>query len=289
MSHSITPLPKVDLVLVTALVAEARPLLDKWRFQHVISEYGFRLYYSEHRCSALLITGIGRNSAAAGVMWASSYILHTVTSWYCNLGIAGHAVQELGTLLWVNKVAEQHSEAVHYPPLLRKNDLPGTELVTVDKPCDEYPENCAVDMEASAFVETARRLVSSERVQLLKIVSDNPQSHYTELNKDKVQELIAQQLPAIEKFVSQIQNVLTTTQTSFADLPIEKMRERWHITVSQSRQLERLWESRDVLQQYAADEAPDWQQYSSVKEYLTALEHWLMAVTPTLDKTRQNG
>ena len=58
-------------------------------------------------------------------------------------------------------------------PILFKPGCPSEHLISVDKMNEPYPNNAAVDMEASAFFAVATRYTKAELVQSVKVVSDN--------------------------------------------------------------------------------------------------------------------
>ncbi|MEM7293857.1 MAG: hypothetical protein AAF420_10755 [Pseudomonadota bacterium] len=177
--HSLT----VTLVVV-ALPAEARPLLDHWRLQRVNESSAFPVYRNREQSLWLIVSGIGKTNAAAAV----AHLYHcsgAPDAVWINTGIAGHSTMPLGKIFIAHSITNSTGGYSVYPPLLFKLRCTSENLLSVDVPCDTLPEGCAVDMEASAFHSTATRYSSAECVQCLKVVSDNADNTLETVSAEK--------------------------------------------------------------------------------------------------------
>ena len=93
-------------------------------------------------------------------------------------------------------------------------------------------------MEASGFCEAAQRFATSERVHCLKVVSDNPQSSYQELNAEKVEALIEAQLDMIAQVGEHLRALSQQLHALHADPPgLAELNARWQFTATQKHQL----------------------------------------------------
>ncbi len=271
---------KCSVLFAVALMCEAQPLIKRLNLLHQVSVHGFRLYYSAEQQTALLVTGCGRNAMAAGLMWARSYFVGINV--FINVGSAGHGSFSLGECVLINKLSEHSSGKTYYPPILSKWGQKFSMLQTVDKPSDNYHQSLAYDMEASAFLSTARRLVNAEQAQVIKVISDNPANDYRQLNAAKLTELIDANCATIIEFSRQQTELLTESDIAVDEAMLEKMHAHWHITVSQHQQLLTLLSSKAVLQQFALTQEPEWQSFSKVKHYMAELQAWLLDCAPRL-------
>jgi len=141
----------------------------------------------------------------------------------------------------LHKVTDLISGNTHYPPLLLDINCETTELISVDVPETVYRENSAYDMEGSAFYGVASRFVSSELVQIVKIVSDNLDNPSGEITKNKTQVWVTDNLTTIAAIVDQLQSITFDYNLIYA-LSSQYLRlvEKVHLTASQQVQLKNL-------------------------------------------------
>lgn len=159
------------LYIVTALRAEARPLIERFG----LADTGggpFAAYRSAD--VALVVSGIGKTAAAA----AAAHLLTAGGAGEgdtcANIGICGSAApgDRAGDLKVVGRIVDAGSG--------KKHALPGpgdrAAITCVDRPAgEEDRESLAgglVDMESAGFVAAARRFLPADRVYVLKVVSD---------------------------------------------------------------------------------------------------------------------
>ena len=221
------------LCLVVALAAEARPLLASYRLRGV-SGHPYHICAGEQ--THLIVSGVGKVAAAAATAYLRALIGDAPAAWL-NIGIAGHGSQAVGTALLAHKVVDIASGKLFYPTFTAPPPCRTTLLHTVDR-VQPAAGDAACDMEASGFCEAAQRFATSERVHCLKVVSDNPQSSYQELNAEKVETLIEAQLDMIAQ-VGEHQRALSQQLYALhADPPgLAELNARWQFTATQKHQL----------------------------------------------------
>ena len=221
------------LCLVVALAAEARPLLASYRLQGV-SGHPYRICAGEQ--THLIVSGVGKVAAAAATAYLRALIGDAPAAWL-NIGIAGHGSQAVGTALLAHKVVDIASDKPFYPTFTASPPCHTTLLHTVDR-VQPPAGDAAYDMEASGFCEAAQRFATSERVHCLKVVSDNPQSSYQELNAEKVEALIEAQLDMIAQVGEHLRALSQQLHALHADPPgLAELTAHWQFTATQQHQL----------------------------------------------------
>ena len=196
----------IACLLVVALPAEARPLIDHFKLKTAETEF-YRVYRAGS--VALVETGIGKLNAA-GATAATLVNLRqeqNITPVCINVGLAG-AARPLGTLLCAHSVVDQANGKKWFPQLTWQSNqalqLPAIRIATVDVPEQRYTRDLAFDMEASGFYSSASKFTSLEFIQSLKVVSDNPENCISSINKSRAAELIGQHCSSIELVVTKL-------------------------------------------------------------------------------------
>lgn len=183
------------LIWVCALACEARPIIDRYRLRKARRDHAFDLYVGPNM--ACVVSGVGRLASAAATAWcAARFDAEPALAWL-NLGIAGAADFELGTLVQVAQIVDAESDQRFYPAATAKPMLPSATCLSLARAGDDYPPGKLLDMEASGFAASALRFSSAELVACLKVVSDNP---HTQTGRDRqaVSTLIAGRIDAID-------------------------------------------------------------------------------------------
>ena len=241
------------LNFVIALKAEANPLINAFKLQHQPNNH-FPLYTSENK--TLIVSGMGRNRAAAATAWlAASY---PAGAWL-NVGIAGHANHDVGTLLAAHKITEYKTDKSWYPVHI-KSPVTTESLTTFDAVQRHYLPNSLHDMEASAFYETALRFSSAELTHSVKIVSDNIDTPVDTLDKTRVENLVKHQIGEITDFCKHLCNLANDADTKVSAQVVDLYLAHWKFTVTQKHQLQRLLQRRVALglaPDLALEESPD--------------------------------
>ncbi|MFT4888215.1 MAG: hypothetical protein ACJA2D_001852 [Pseudohongiellaceae bacterium] len=224
--------------LVVAHAIEAKPIIQRLGLKSV-NGGAFRRYQAQG--VNLVVSGIGRVNAAAATAYLSAVTIDDsmYDPIWINAGIAGHKTFELGVSLIIRKITDPVTNRSYYP-LPIASSLPSSDLVTVDVPEEEYSQNAAFDMEGSAFWSIATKFSPIEFVQLLKIVSDNPENTINTLSKDKIETLMDELVVGLQLLITELQTLASQYNCAIS-LPTayEKMVQRFNFTVTQSSQLRR--------------------------------------------------
>ena len=252
--------------LVVAMGCEAAPLLRGLALKSLPVEGGFRAWCDDARETFLLQAGIGRVNAAAGVVTLQALSGHPACSAWLNVGIAGHAEEEIGRVLVAESVHEEAGGRGRYPALPAGLALGTAPLLTVDRPSSEYRPGFLHDMEGSAFMATALRYSSTELVHCLKVVSDNRAQPLSTagLSKTRVESLLEL---AVEDVVSMVAELRVPAEQRASRLapPAEwqKLSEEYACSVTQAALLRRLLQRWNAL--FPGRELPEVKQPASAR------------------------
>lgn len=227
--------------LVVAHNLEARPLIDLFGMKKQQLDLAYPVYRNE-RGLGLIVSGMGKLAAAAASASLAAAQDGAESSSYAwlNIGIAGHRSANIGCGLLAQKITEAASASSYYPSLLISG-FSCTDIISVDQPELSYAEDAAYDMEAFGFYSTASRFVTSELVQVFKIISDNPAHPATKLNTSRVYEWVDAQASTIKRLVQEL-NGLATEYHVITQVPpeVEQLSAGLRLSVTQRTQLIRL-------------------------------------------------
>ena len=224
--------------IVVALTCEAKPLIRRYELVPCDGRTTFRELGNADDTIRLVISGVGRESAAAAT--AQLVDRHGDGAWL-NVGVAGHSEHAVGTPLLAHRIIDSAGGRVWYPPIVFEPPCASATVRTVDEACLDYRTDDLYEMEAAAFFETARRAATHELVQSLKIISDNRSTGSTAITARRVDELIETNLDTITALVELLAD-LDARQQSPDPVPagLEEIVDRVHFTTTQRRQLQRL-------------------------------------------------
>lgn len=225
--------------LVVAHAMEARPVIEQLGLVSVTDGGAFRRY--EAQGVNLIVSGMGRVNAAAATAYLSAVTINSsaYAPIWINVGIAGHKTLDLGVTTIVRKITDRATKNNFYP-LPISSSLPSSGLVTVDVPEEEYCQNAAFDMEGSAFWSIATKFSPIEFVQLLKVVSDNPEHGIKTLNKDKIEKFMDGLVVELQLLIAELQKIAAQHNCALSmPAAYEKIAQRFNFTVTQTNQLRR--------------------------------------------------
>jgi adenosylhomocysteine nucleosidase len=230
------------LNLVAALPAEAAPLVDRWRLRPVTSSFPYPLYEADH--VRLIVSGAGRNAAILATAFLAGHCGARREEGWINVGIAGSAGHPVGTAILAHKVVTDTPDETYYPAISFRPPCATAVVHTVDRVEREYADSDAYEMEASGFCLAASRFASLEQVQVLKIISDGPESDPEQISKSVVRDLIATHLPLIDVLIDELESIGKLVNRQRSDPPhLGLFRSRWHFTASQQQRLRHLLRS----------------------------------------------
>ncbi len=260
--------------LFVALPAEARSLITHFKLKKH-SDQPFRRYANQD--ISLTVTGLGKLNAAAAVGWRLAQINNTAYA-LLNLGIAGHALADIGSPCIAHKVID-HSTAINwYPSLSLNTSLASKTLECHDKVVSQYPtDDVMVDMESSGIWQSATHFLSLELIQSVKIISDNAQNPLSEnINTALVVDLIAQNIPQIEATLNALYRLLKHVPDLSKCLSLQaEIESKWRFSSTQTNQLERLLQRLDSLDRLTMIPSDQLSACQHSKQVMTLLETML--------------
>lgn len=207
---------KPTVVVVVALMSEARPLIDYFRLKKRCDS-PFTVFSSTQSYVQIVICGMGFISVATAVGFMSEG--DTSQAWL-NVGIAGHRFFEVGSCVRVlsHRFEESSrkqfvSQAVPWKGLV-------AELITLGEVSSDYPDSELIDMEGVGFFTAALHFNNSELVQSLKIVSDNADHSADKLSAQAITELVLQNRQELVEFIERLHNfiIVPLQQVDWRDL-----------------------------------------------------------------------
>ena len=229
-----------NIVIVVALLCEARPLIDYYALKKDPSFAVLPYYHNSDHSIHLFISGIGKINAAIATSLSSTRLRKRSCAYFLNVGIAGAKNFPLGVCCFIDKVQDAATGRRYYPALcgLSHSVYQPFGLITHDKVQATYPDDALVDMEGAGFFQAAQALSSPDRVCLLKVVSYHPDCSHEHLTPESVSALIKGQLSSIVRLVD---SLLLASADLANDLPDERLAlpffDHWHFTQTQKTQL----------------------------------------------------
>ena len=190
---------------------------------------------------ACIISGMGKLASAAASAWIAARYEDSASIAWINLGVAGAATYELGSIFALNQVIDAETGQRYYPAPGAASALPGCACLTLGQPSEDYHEKRLYDMEASGFMHSTLRFSSAELIQSIKVVSDN-QLHKTGKNRPAISALIHRHIELIDQ---QTSNLVTLNQEiATLEIPAECWRQLTataHFSQTQKNRLRVLW------------------------------------------------
>jgi len=190
---------------VCALNCEAKPWVDFYGLKKR-TDKPFWHYTKEAFNVEVVISGIGAVAMATAVGWmgASS----ATPGVWLNLGIAGHATMSIGTIHRVTCAVNANNLIKKYPPLTAKWKGENSAIASVNVPSNSYAEGAMIDMESYAFLESASNFSSCELVQAVKVISDNQEQGFDQLNAAKITELMLPHVDIVNEFIGALIDIV---------------------------------------------------------------------------------
>ena len=188
----------LDIRIITALPSEAKPInhhLGLARNQHVDA---FSLF--DNQQIKLIISGIGSAAATDVITWFETHYPSTPQTRWLNIGIAGHATRPLGDAVLVQRAFNQLGQQLEVSTPVDPPCDP-IDLLTVEHPLPDYPDERIYDMEAYHFFDKLRQATPGT-VQALKVISDNRDSPIEHISGKLVRELIRNQLDKLDAILA---------------------------------------------------------------------------------------
>lgn len=189
--------------LLVALPAEAKPLIRAFDLKRLQPDRDIPRYVKG--TLTLTLTGVGTEAADSVVASLHRQSENHRRHWI-NLGIAGHARLEPGACLLADEITDSHTgEQWRLNPI---QDLPETTigpLRSVRTPETAFATTAGYDMESAAIARTLSEFGMLSKLQVLKVISDNPGHPSRHITGKMVSELIEWQLPTLESLIARLQ------------------------------------------------------------------------------------
>ena len=227
------------LIWVCAMHCEAKPLIDFYRLKKSHDDSAFDLYRGDNM--ACIISGIGKLASAAASAWIAARHNDAASIAWINLGIAGAARYEPGTIFALNQVIDADTGQRYYPAPGADSILAGGACLTLSQPSEDYRENTLFDMEASGFMHSALRFSSAELTQSIKVISDNHR-HKMARDRPRISTLIHQHIELIDQQATGL--IALNREIAALALPAESWQQLItlaHFSQTQKNRLRVLW------------------------------------------------
>jgi len=222
---------------IVALPAEAKPLIAHYRLKRRVGEDAFAVFEKEG--ISLTVSGIGKVATAAAIGYTHVLFGKRKNAVWLNVGVAGHREHPLGSVWIAHKITDAETGRRWYPSICFRAHCPSAEIRTVSQPETEYARECLYDMEAASVVETATRFSSGELVHCLKVISDNRQSVVWDIDPARVTTWVENAIDVLLYTKQALRHLAGEVIPKRQPNP-EIWTSRWHFTVQERLQLERL-------------------------------------------------
>lgn len=187
-----TPLRQIRFVV--AMPSEAKPINRHFGLIRDNKATPYSVYRNQG--VALIITGVGSEISEHATRWLHQ-MLPGPAIWI-NVGIAGHSHLPVGEALLASEILHQTSGKRWQTALPASPPCGSAPLITCAEPETEYADNALYDMEAAGFYSAASTVALPQQIHCFKIVSDNPQSPVHSINREKITQLMNDQLHLLE-------------------------------------------------------------------------------------------
>jgi len=226
---------------VVALEPEGAPIRQRYGLTETLHGGPFVAYHRPDMRHWLVVSGMGAALSAGATAFLAERSDAPPWAIWLNVGIAGHGDAEIGSVYLAHTVVDRAAQTTTYATLAMESPLPGAALHTVPRPEGTYPAPVLYDMEGAGFYAVARRLVSSELVQSVKVVSDNPQTPVERFSSAKISHWIEAGLDQIDR-VHQALVPLARLERERRVMPAfhDALASRFHLTANHASQLDEI-------------------------------------------------
>lgn len=189
------------LIIISALMAEAVPLIDHYKMKKQPKLPDYHLYRGAG--IDLIVCGMGENRVQRGLKaYLREVNVDAQTRWL-NVGIAGTLSYTVGALIWANSVGGRVIARPEYCVNQQAMDV-----VSLRNPSADYRANTLFDMEAQSclnvLVHNCVQFRPESHFFCAKVVSDNLSENMHRLSKQTVKALLRQNIMALSEGVKYI-------------------------------------------------------------------------------------
>lgn len=219
------------IYLISALDAEARPLIEYYRLKRDYT-LPYTLYTND--TTVLLVTQPGTANAMMATSALLGWRIPSPGDILINIGICAAPLDcTIGEPLLIHQIF--YEERRYYPDILYPHDLRESALLCLDSPADT-PHGVPVDMESGGVFVAAAKFFKLHQLAFLKIVSDHFEP--AAVSKEGAIELIRSQTQTLDHLIASMQRA-GAEQPLFSEVQrenIEKLKQ--HFTAAQGARLE---------------------------------------------------
>lgn len=192
------------IYLITALDAEARPLIEKYRLKRDYT-LPYTLYVGEE--IVLLVTQPGKNNAMMATSALLGWRIPKAQDILLNVGICGAPAEyPIGESMLIHQIFD--GDRRYYPDILYPHTLRESPLLCSETPADT-PRDIPVDMESGGVYAAAARFFKLHRMAFFKIVSDHCQPET--VTKEGVITLVHSRIPELDRLITALKSVSAET------------------------------------------------------------------------------
>ena len=189
-------------VILTALMAEAVPIINFYRLQKQPLQAGTQLFCSDR--VDLIVCGLGGERMASGIKAYLSVTHAMPRIRWLNLGTAGTLEHAVGDLVWARSIGGVKIGQ----PGGENRDRP-MDVISLNKPSTDYVPGVLFDMEAQACIDSLlENVIEFEPAHLFcaKVVSDNQLDPVLKKDKHQLMSLMQQHQKTLANTIVNIIN-----------------------------------------------------------------------------------
>ncbi|MDP4180092.1 MAG: nucleoside phosphorylase [Bacillota bacterium] len=201
------------VLIVTALMIEARPIIDHFKLKKDLSSHAFEVYKNTY--IILIVSGLGKVKSAMAVVYLISVYSISGNNVIINIGFcgAGNNKHEIGSLLYINKISDMDMGKDYYPDVFAGIKIPEEAIRcysrVIKREDFDGQEDFYCDMESSGFIVAANKFFYAHQIAVLKVISDflMPQK----LDKMELQGFIRDNLTKIDQVIHELSKLNETS------------------------------------------------------------------------------
>lgn len=162
----------MELVIITALQAEAKPILALHQGKLMHQQKSLRFYKTSF--GFVLVTGMGILNASAAIGWLSARVNRHAT--LVNIGLAGSAAHNINQVYQIQWVQNNATNSIWHASLWVEPKYQFAPLITYTNPVDNNQltkTGQLADMEGYALAKAIQTYFNPSRFMLFKFISDN--------------------------------------------------------------------------------------------------------------------
>ena len=189
-----------SVTIITALMAEAVPIIDFYRLKKQHKQPG--LHFFQAADIDLIVCGLGEQNTQQGMATYLKTIMDDLPRIWLNVGVAGALSDPLGSLVWANYIGD---EVISCPESVNNN--PNIKVVSVSKPSSNYQPYILFDMEAKFCLQMISNNITKHaesEFYCVKIISDNQLAHQHNIDKKWVMTAIRKQMQPLSVEINKI-------------------------------------------------------------------------------------